>query len=59
MDPTTLLIIWGFSLTLAVMIGLKYDDMLTLVGLTLILGPIGPIAGYFVVRPKVRTSSPA
>lgn len=59
MDPTTLLIIWGFSLTLAAMIGLKYDDMLTMIGLTLLLGPIGVVIGYFAVRPKVRTSSPA
>lgn len=56
---TSLLIIWGFSLTLAVMIGLKYDDMLTMIGLALLLGPIGVVISYFVVRPKVRTNSPA
>jgi hypothetical protein len=59
MDWTTLLIIWGFSLTLAVMIGLKFDDVGSMIALTVLLGPIGVVVGYFVVRRRVTPSSPA
>lgn len=59
MDPTPLLIIWGFSLAVAVPIGLKYDAMLTLLGLTLFLGPLGVIAGYWLAKPAVTSNSHA
>lgn len=59
MDLTPLLIIWGFSLTLAVIIGLKYDAMLTTLGLTLFLGPIGVIAGYWLAKPDITPNQPA